>query len=429
MKIRSKKAFAAAGATLAVAAGAGGALAAGRQGHARPARPCPGRRRSPRTWASPRPSCGRSSDAARPSPRSRSPRARRSPGSRTAIYADVQTHLDRAVANGRLTAAQEQTLLARLKARLDDVVNHAFPPVGGPPRPALRPPRSPPTSASRRSQLRTRAPRRASRSRQVATAHGKTVAGLKAAILGRGKTRLDKAVAEQAADRRPGADDPRPAVRTPRRARRPDGPASAARSAFGAPRRAARAPGSCARTELTGGCHRDASDDEERAGSRKCRARRQFAAPARARAGAVGRWWAASAAVPRRQRDREPSPRWPRGRAAPTAAAALSPRRHLRGRDDTSARRDAGTQDQATSGCGQRRSARSLCSNVDGKSPPGTQATSRPESGSTRRTIRASRAPAERRGEQATYDDRSSRRGSARSPRSGRFRSRSIGRT
>jgi uncharacterized coiled-coil protein SlyX len=196
MHSRSKKALAAAGATLAVAAGAGGALAAGGgkargpAGHPGPAAiasylgltPAQLRQQlgSGKTLAQIAVAQGKTVD-----------------GLENAVYADVQAHLDRAVANGRLTKAQEQTLLARLKSRLDDLVNHAFPRAADA-RLGLRGPRLGAavttylgiTPAQLRSELQ------AGRSlAQIATAHGKTAAGLKTAILAAVRTRLDKAVA------------------------------------------------------------------------------------------------------------------------------------------------------------------------------------------------------------------------------------------
>ena len=142
MNTRSKKALAAAGATLAVAAGAGGALAAGGKGAREPGAPPRPGRASPRylglTPAQLRQQLGSGKTLAQIAVA----QGRTVAGLENAIYADVQTHLDRAVANGRLTKAQEQTLLARLKSRLDDLVNHAFPRVARcparPARPASR---------------------------------------------------------------------------------------------------------------------------------------------------------------------------------------------------------------------------------------------------------------------------------------------------
>jgi uncharacterized coiled-coil protein SlyX len=190
MKTRSKKALAAAGITLAVAAGAGGAVAAGgngRAGHPGPAAiasylgltPVQLREqlRSGKTLAQIAVAQGKSVS-----------------GLEDAIYADVQAHLDQAVTNGRLSAAREQAMLTRLKTRLDDIVNHAFPALARPLRPhfggavagylGLTP-----------AELRTEL--RAGKSlAQIATEHDKTVAGLKSVILDAAKTRLDQAVAK-----------------------------------------------------------------------------------------------------------------------------------------------------------------------------------------------------------------------------------------
>jgi hypothetical protein len=195
MNTRSKKALAAVGATLAVAAGAGGALAAGGKGTRGPARH-PG----PVAIAS---YLGLTPAQLRQQLRSGKTLAQIAvaqgktvAGLENAIYADVQTHLDRAVANGRLTKVQESALLGRLKSRLDDLVNHAFPKMDA--RPGLRGPRLGAAVTAyldiTPAQLRTEL--RAGKSlAQIATAHGKTAAGLKSAILGAVKTRLDKAVA------------------------------------------------------------------------------------------------------------------------------------------------------------------------------------------------------------------------------------------
>jgi hypothetical protein len=195
MKARSKKAFAAAGATLAVAAGAGSAVAAGGRGAAGPAAGHPG----PAAIAS---YLGLTKAQLRAELRSGKTLAQIAlaqgktvAGLEDAIYADVQAHLDQAVSNGRLTSTQEQTLLTQLKAHLDDIVNHAFPAAGAPhaKRPAfvgavatylgLTP-------AQLRDQLRS-----GMSLAQIAAAQGKSVDGLKAAILAGAKARLDKAVA------------------------------------------------------------------------------------------------------------------------------------------------------------------------------------------------------------------------------------------
>ncbi|HZO62823.1 MAG TPA: hypothetical protein VFB35_07565 [Gaiellaceae bacterium] len=192
MRLRSKKVFAAAGATLAVAAGAGGALAAGGHGaRGRAEHPGPAaiasylgltpaqlreQLRTGRTLAQIAVAQGRTVA-----------------GLEDAIYADIESHLDRAVANGRLTAGQEATLLARLKTRLDDIVDRSRPALGA----RVARPRLVAGAAAyigiTPAQLRTEL--RAGKSlTQVAADHGKTAAGLKSAILAAVKARLDKAV-------------------------------------------------------------------------------------------------------------------------------------------------------------------------------------------------------------------------------------------
>ena len=189
MRGRSKKAFAAAGVTLAVAAGAGGAVAAGgngRNGHPGPAAiaayldltPAELREqlRSGKTLAQIAVAQGKTVS-----------------GLEAAISTDVQAHLDRAVAGGRLSAAQEQAILTRLKTRLDDIVNHAFPPLTRPLRPRLG---GAVTAYLGLTAAQLRTELRAGKSlAQIATQHGKAVAGLKSAILDAVKTRLDRAVA------------------------------------------------------------------------------------------------------------------------------------------------------------------------------------------------------------------------------------------
>ncbi|HEY7693494.1 MAG TPA: hypothetical protein VH816_14245 [Gaiellaceae bacterium] len=192
MRARSKKAFAAAGATLAVAAGAGGALAAGG-----PKAGAPARHPGPAAIAA---YLGLTPAQLREQLRSGKSLAQIAvaqgktvAGLEAAIVADVQAHLDRAVSNGRLSSAQETALLSRLKARLDGLVNHAFPA-------GARVRLHPRLGAAVTTYLgvtpaQLRAELRAGKSlAQIATAHGKSVAGLKSAILARVKARLDHAV-------------------------------------------------------------------------------------------------------------------------------------------------------------------------------------------------------------------------------------------
>jgi uncharacterized coiled-coil protein SlyX len=196
MHTRSKKVLAAAGATLAVAAGAGGALAA----DGKPAR-SPAGHRGPAAIASYlgltpaqlRAQLGSGKSLAQIAVT----QGKTVAGLENAIYADVQAHLDQAVASGRLTKAQEQTLLTRLKSRLDDLVNHAFPKAAST-RLGLRGSRLGAavsaylgiTPAQLRTELRS-----GKSLAEVAVAHGKTAAGLKTAILAKVKARLDRAVA------------------------------------------------------------------------------------------------------------------------------------------------------------------------------------------------------------------------------------------
>jgi hypothetical protein len=193
MNARSKKALAAAGATLAVAATAGGAVAAGGRGHHGPARfPGPAKIAS---YLELTPAQLREQlRAGKTLAQIAVAQGKTVSGLEDAIYADVQAHLDQAVAKGKLTAAQEQAILTRLKAHLDDIVNHAFPLAGrhGPKRPGFVGAVATYigiTPAQLRTELRT-----GKSLAQVATAHGKTVDGLKSAILAAVKAKLDKAV-------------------------------------------------------------------------------------------------------------------------------------------------------------------------------------------------------------------------------------------
>jgi cyanate lyase len=117
-------------------------------------------------------------------------------GLETAIYDAAKADLDKAVAAGRITSAQEETMLTRLKANLDEIVNRT----GPPPVRAGRGHHAPVVQAAAsylgltRAELRTQ--REAGKSlAQIATAQGKSVAGLKQAIYDAAKARLDKGVA------------------------------------------------------------------------------------------------------------------------------------------------------------------------------------------------------------------------------------------
>jgi hypothetical protein len=123
-------------------------------------------------------------------------------GLEAAIVADATTHLDADVAAGTITAAQEASRLADLKSHVDDMVNSTGPPGGG------RGPGGPGgpgggpfdaqaiasylglTTDALRTQLQS-----GTSLADVATAQGKTVAGLEAAITAAATTKLDAAVA------------------------------------------------------------------------------------------------------------------------------------------------------------------------------------------------------------------------------------------
>jgi uncharacterized coiled-coil protein SlyX len=192
MNGKSKKVFAAAGVTLAVAAGAGGAIAASGKGR-------PGRAGTPgpaviAAYLGLTPAQLRQQlKAGKSLAQIAVAQGKSVSGLEDAIYADVQAHLDRAVANGRLTAAQEQAILSRLKTRLDDLLNHSFATMA---RPATRRFGAAIATYLGVTPAELRAELRAGKSLgQIATEHGKTVAGLKSAVLDAVKARLDKAVA------------------------------------------------------------------------------------------------------------------------------------------------------------------------------------------------------------------------------------------
>jgi hypothetical protein len=119
-------------------------------------------------------------------------------GLEDAIVAGAKTSLDAAVAAGNLTAAQEATKLADLQSHVADIVNSTGPPAGdhgGPGGPGGGPATKAIadylglTSDEIRTQLKS-----GKTLAQVATAQGKTVSGLEAAIVSDAKTHLDAAV-------------------------------------------------------------------------------------------------------------------------------------------------------------------------------------------------------------------------------------------
>lgn len=200
MKLRTRTTLAATGAALALAAGAGGALAAGGAGGG--PGPGPGGRAGSAVVAA---YLGLSADELRTQLGSgktlaeiAAAQGKPVAGLEDAIVADAKTRLDQAVADGKLTAAQEKTMLENLQSHLDDIVNHTGTHAGH--RPAgTRGPHFAAAAAAylglTQAELRTQLQAGKSLA-QVATAQGKPVDGLEAAILAAAKTRLDKAVAD-----------------------------------------------------------------------------------------------------------------------------------------------------------------------------------------------------------------------------------------
>jgi hypothetical protein len=125
-------------------------------------------------------------------------------GLEDAIVADAKTKLDAAVADGRLTQAQATAMLADLKTRVSDMVANVGPGPGGhghgghghgghghgPFDPAAIAAYLGLTQAELRTQLEA-----GKTLAQVATAQGKTVAGLEDAIVASATKKLDAAVA------------------------------------------------------------------------------------------------------------------------------------------------------------------------------------------------------------------------------------------
>jgi hypothetical protein len=120
-------------------------------------------------------------------------------GLETAIYNAAKADMDKAVAAGKLTASEESTRLADLKSHLDDIVNRTGPPPGGPGHGPGGPGHAAIAAAVASylgltdAQVRTQLQAGNSLG-QIATAQGKTVAGLKTAIYNAVKADLDKAV-------------------------------------------------------------------------------------------------------------------------------------------------------------------------------------------------------------------------------------------
>jgi hypothetical protein len=206
MKLRSRTTIGVTAAALAVAAGTGGALAsAGSGGTAKDGSPglhvVVGPGGGPAVVAAylglTESELRAQLDAGKSLAQIASAQGKSVAGLEDVIISDAKTHLDEAVANGKLTAAQAATMLAGLKSHVDDIVNAT----GGPRGPGVRIGIGPAfgdaaatylglTQDELRAQLeggKTLA--------QVATAQGKSVAGLKAAILAGARTELDQAVA------------------------------------------------------------------------------------------------------------------------------------------------------------------------------------------------------------------------------------------
>lgn len=113
-------------------------------------------------------------------------------GLEAAIVADATTRLDAAVAAGKLTTAQEEAMLADLKAHVDDMVNSSGPPAGSKGGPASQAIAT--YLGLTNDQIRTQL-QSGKTLAQIATAQGKTVSGLEDAIVSDAKTHLGAAVA------------------------------------------------------------------------------------------------------------------------------------------------------------------------------------------------------------------------------------------
>jgi hypothetical protein len=204
MKLRSRTTIAAVAATLAIAAGAGGALAAGVGGGTNPAG-VPGVGIIAGSGGGPAAVAGylglteselrAQLEAGKSLAQIASAQGKSVSGLEDVIVADAKAHLDEAVANGRLTPAQRETMLAGLKSHLDDFVN------GTRHGPGIRIAVGPPFGAAAVTYLGLTPEELGAQLEsgktlaQVASAQGKSVDGLKAAILAGAKDRLDRAVA------------------------------------------------------------------------------------------------------------------------------------------------------------------------------------------------------------------------------------------
>jgi hypothetical protein len=206
MKLRSRTTIAVTAAALAVAAGTGGALAAAGSGGS-PKDGSPGLHIGVGHGGGPaavaaylgltQSELRAQLEAGKSLAQIASAQGKSVEGLEDVIVSDAKTHLDEAVANGKLTAAQAETMLAELRSHVGDIVNAT----GGPGERGVRLAVGPAfgdaaatylglTQDELRAQLeggKTLA--------QVAAAQSKSVDGLKAAILADAKQELDQAVA------------------------------------------------------------------------------------------------------------------------------------------------------------------------------------------------------------------------------------------
>jgi hypothetical protein len=206
MKLRSRTTIAAAGATLTIAAGAGGALAAGVGGGTGPDGPPVGgigivtaAGGEPVAIADylglTEPELRAQVEAGKSLAQIAAAQGKSVAGLEDVMLADAKSHLDEAVANGNLNAAQEETMLADLKSHLDEIVNATG--KGRGVRIAIGPPFG--TAAATYlglapDELRTQLENGKTLA-QIAAAQGKSLDGLKAAILAGANDQLDQAVA------------------------------------------------------------------------------------------------------------------------------------------------------------------------------------------------------------------------------------------
>lgn len=206
MKLRSRTTIAVTAAALAVAAGTGGALAAAGSGG-------PPKDGSPGIRIEVGPGGGPAAVAAYLGLTESELRAQLEAGKSLAqiasaqgksvegledvIVSDAKANLDEAVANGKLTAAEEETMLAELRSKVGDIVNAT----GGPGGPSVRVDIGPGFGDAAATYLgltpdELRAQVESGKTlAQVAAAQGKSVAGLEAAILAGARQELDQAVA------------------------------------------------------------------------------------------------------------------------------------------------------------------------------------------------------------------------------------------